>query len=256
MSSSIKIVATSVTLAFLLSGGDLQAKPDCLPYIGEQLTFSIGWEFVYAGTSTVSYEKLASGGYAIRSFARTNKFFDMFKKVRDVILSEGICHKGNMQSTRFELNQHENRYKANKLTVFDWQNNRALYTQNDSTDIYDVPVGHLNVLDAFSKVRQLDLQLGSELHIPVFDSRKVYDVVVKVHKKTEMLRAPWGGFVKCVLIEPILKTAGIFSSKGRIKIWMTHDDRHIPIKLTAKIKIGRIIGRLIDYQPFEKAPAL
>jgi hypothetical protein len=62
-----------------------------------------------------------------------------------------------------------------------------------------------------------------------------------------MLKMPSGKRVECLIIEPELKTAGVFSSKGKIKIWMTNDSRHIPLKMSAKIKIGRIIARLTGY---------
>ncbi len=225
-----------------------QALSTCLPYVGESMTFSVGWEFVNAGSAILNYSPMGENGYRIHTLAKTNKFFDLFKKVRDTIISEGVCVDGKLQSTRFDLNQHENRYRANKKTEFLWKENKVRYTQNNRTDIYDVPAGHLNVMDAFTKVRMLDLKPGDVIHIPVFDSRKSYDVIINVSNKKQKVRMPSGKMVECLIIEPKLKTAGVFSSKGSIKIWMTNDHRHIPLKMTAKIKIGRIIARLINYR--------
>lgn len=222
---------------------------ECQPYVGETLVFDVGWEFVNAGTATMTTTRQGENGYRLHTLAKTNAFFDIFKKVRDTIISEGVCVNGQMQSTKFDLNQYENRYKANKSTAFRWQENKVDFTQNDKTDTYDVPAGHLNVFDAFTKVRTLDLKPGMEIHIPVFDARKTYEVIVHVSEKTERLRAPSGKLVECLIVEPILKTAGVFSSQGKIKIWMTNDRQHVPLKLTAKIKIGRIVGRLVGYTP-------
>jgi len=225
-----------------------EKQHSCMPYAGEQLTFSVGWEFINAGTAVMTVSTPSEGSYKIHTAARTNKFLDIFKKVRDTIVSEGVCIDGEMQSTHFDLEQHERSYHAKKKTVFDWQHDKVLYTQNKKTDSYDVPAGHLNVMDAFFRVRNENLLAGDTLNIPVFDSRKTYDVVVKIGKKTKMLRAPWGGHVECISVEPMLKTEGMFSSKGKMKIWVTNDSRHIPIKLIAKIKIGHIVGTLIDYK--------
>jgi len=189
-----------------------------------------------------------TGGYSIQVHARTNNFLDLFKKVRDTILSEGVCLGKQTQSTLFQLQQHERSYRANKKTIFDWQHEKVLYTEHDKTDVYPVPKGHMNVMDAFFRVRSMALSLGQEIHLPVFDSRKVYDVVIHIGKKSKMIRAPWGERIECISIEPQLKTEGIFSSPGKMKIWVTHDARHIPLKLVAKIKIGHIIGRLTQYQ--------
>jgi hypothetical protein len=226
----------------------IAATRDCMPYVGEQLVFGVGWEFINAGTATMTVAGNGKDAYRVHTLAKTNKFLDLFKKVRDTIVSEGICQGNGMQSTRFEIEQHERSYHAKKLTEFQWQKNRVAYTQNKRTDYYDVPAGHLNVIDAFFKVRSLELKPDTKVEVPVFDSRKNYSILVTVSKKTVMLKAPWGGHVECLIVEPKLLTAGVFSSTGKIKIWMTNDARHIPIKMTAKIKIGHIVAILDDYK--------
>jgi len=224
------------------------AQDHCMPYAGEQLTFNVGWEFINAGSAVMKVNTPSDNTYQIHTDARTNKFLDIFKKVRDTIISNGVCVNGKMQSTDFDLIQNERKYHAKKEARFDWQHNKVFYTQNKKTDSYDVAAGHLNVIDAFFRVRSAKLIAGQTLSIPVFDSRKTYDVVVTVGKKKKLLRAPWGGHVECISIEPMLKTEGIFSSKGKLKIWVTNDSRHIPMKLVAKIKIGHIVGTLVDYK--------
>lgn len=211
------------------------------------MKFSVGWEFVNAGTATMHFSNKGEAGYRIDTDARTNKFFDVFKKVRDTIVSEGLCINGKLQSTLFDLNQHERKYRAKKRTDYLWKENKVNYTHNDKTDSYDVPAGHLNVLDAFFLTRTLPVKENEVLKIPVFDARKLYEIEVRLLKK-ENLKAPWGEMVECLVIEPRLKTAGIFSSAGTMKVWLTNDARRIPLKMTAKIKIGRIIARLTHYQ--------
>jgi len=221
---------------------------DCLTMIGERLVFDVNWEFINGGSASLEYQSLGNHRYRMLTHARTNSFFDLFKKVRDTITADGVCIDGKQQSTAFVLDQHENRYRAHKETLFLWQQNKVSYTQNDKTDVYPVPAGNLSVMDAFTRVRQLPLALGSIVHIPVFDSRKLYQVEVTVGDATKRLRAPWGGMVECIVVKPHLKTAGIFSSRGSITIWMTNDSRHIPIKMRAKIKIGHILAHLTDYK--------
>ncbi len=219
----------------------------CMPFIGEQMDFSVGWEFINAGYATMQVTGNATG-WQVETRARTNRFLDMFKKVRDTITARGICIGDRMQSTVFDIEQHENRYHAVKKTRFLWKRHRATFTQNGKTDSYRVPAGHLSVIDAFFLVRAMKLEAGKTLTIPIFDSRKRYELEVRVSKRRKKFKAPWGGFVDCIEVEPKLKTEGIFSSKGKIKIWMTDDDRHIPLKMTAKIKIGHIVAILNDYR--------
>ncbi len=217
-----------------------------MPHIGERMEFDVGWEFIIAGTAVMQVTAPQDNTYRIRTFSRSNAFFDLFKKVRDEIIAEGICNNGRMQSTLFELKQLEVKYRANKKTEFIWPDGKVHYTQNNRTDIYDVKPGELDVMDAFFAVRSMPLKKGRVLRIPVFDSRKNYEIEVRVLKK-EYLHAPWHQLVECLVIEPKLKTAGIFSSKGKMKVWLTNDAHRIPLKMTARIRFGRIIARLTAY---------
>ncbi len=225
----------------------------CMPYAGEHLAFDVGWEFINAGSATMDIQPLQRG-WQIKTFARTNKVLDVFKKVRDYITAEGICVGGKMQSTLFDANLHERKYRAQKRTEFLWRENRVTHTQHEITEYFDVPAGHLSVLDAFLAVRNLHLKTGQTLEIPIFDSRKRYSIQVNIAQQTEVLQTPWGEKVRCLIIKPKLKTAGIFTNKGEMTLWMTDDRRHIPIKMMAKIKFGRIFAHLTHYQ--KRAPVM
>ncbi|MDX8387916.1 MAG: DUF3108 domain-containing protein [Ghiorsea sp.] len=224
----------------------LTPTASCFPFVGEKMEFSVNWEFVNAGSATVDITKVGEHGYKIHNFARTNGFIDMFKHVRDTLISEGICQDDKMQSTLFTTDQLENAYKAKKHVDYLWEENKARYDKNGEVTMFDVPAGHLNILDAFYLTRMNPPQKDKPLSIPVFDSGKSYEVVVKLLKNNR-LRAPWGEYVDCLVIQPELKTEGIFTSVGIIKIWLTNDERRIPLKITAKIKIGSIVVRLTEY---------
>lgn len=245
------IIPLLFTLTCSLSAIAEESKakpPSPLPFHGESMQFAVGWEFVTAGTATMRFSNRGENGYRIDTDARTNSFFDMFKKVRDTITSEGLFINGKPQSTLFDLVQNERKYHAKKRTDFLWKEDKVNYTQNGKTDSYDVPAGHLNVMDAFFLTRTLPVKDGKVLKVPVFDSRKKYEIEVRLLRK-ETVSTPWGQLVECLVIEPKLKSEGIFSSVGTMQIWLTNDERRIPLKMTAKIKIGRIIARLTGYQP-------
>jgi len=219
---------------------------DCMPYIGEHMSFDVGWEFINAGSASMDIVATEQG-WQTRTFARTNKVLDIFKKVRDYITATGLCIDGKMQSTLFDANLQERKYTAQKRTEFLWRQNRVAYTQHSVSEYFDVQAGHLSVIDAFLAVRSQQLKTGETLSIPIFDSRKRYELEVNILPETAVLTAPWGEKVRCIIVNPKLKTAGIFTNKGKMKLWMTDDDRHIPIKMMAKIKFGRIFAHLTAY---------
>jgi Protein of unknown function (DUF3108) len=229
-----------------------QATLPCMPFAGERMEFEVGWEFINAGTATMTVSRADAHTYRIDTLAKTNKFFDMFKKVRDTIVSEGLCRGDKPQSTAFDLTQHENVYHAVKKTRFLWQRGKVEYTHDGKTETFDVPAGYLNVMDAFYTVRRLPLKVGDVIRLPIFDSGKKYNVEVHVLKTDHLYMQGGSGKgkrIQCLVIEPRLKTAAIFSSVGTMKIWLSDDSRRLPIQMTAKIKIGHIVARLVGYQP-------
>jgi len=238
---------TFVIVVLCLFSSQLHAAAlPCFPFVGEKMEFSVGWEFVRAGTAEINISQQGESGYKIHNFARTNGFFDIFKRVRDTLVSQGVCLGDKMQSTLFTTDQLEKKYTAKKYVQYLWQENKVSYTKNETTKVYDVAAGHLNVLDAFYLTRIMPPSQGKPLSIPVFDAGEIYHVKVRFLKR-EKLRAPWGERVDCIVIQPDLETEGVFTSKGAIKIWLTDDEKRIPLKITAKIKIGHIIVRMTGY---------
>jgi hypothetical protein len=237
-----------IGLLISLVAGSLsaQAAPSCFPFVGEKYRYSVGWEFVNAGYLEIDVSQKGKNGYKVHNFARTNGFIDMFKRVRDTLVSEGICLDDKMQSTLFWTDQLEEGRHSKKRIEYLWQENKVKYQNNDKKLTFDVPAGHLSVLDAFYLTRMHPPSKGKPVSIPVFDSEKKYDVVVKLLKH-EKIKAPWHKRVDCLVIQPELKTEGVFTSVGVIKIWLTNDARHIPLKITAKLKIGRIVVLLKEY---------
>jgi hypothetical protein len=89
---------------------------------------------------------------------------------------------------------------------------------------------------------------GATMIVPTHDNKKSYEMEVKVHKR-ERIEVPAGKF-NCVLVEPILKSEGVFKSKGSILVWLTDDERRMPVLVRTKVPVGSINVALTDYRLF------
>ena len=49
-----------------------------------------------------------------------------------------------------------------------------------------------------------------------------------------------------VVVEPILKSEGVFKSKGSILVWLSDDARRIPVMVKSKVPVGSISISLTD----------
>jgi hypothetical protein len=211
--------------------------------IGEYFQFSVDWSGINAGSALMQVQNYqwVDGHKAWRVVSKTesNSFVSKFYKVRDRI--ETAIDAESLYTRRFEKHLREGGYRQDLVVRFDQENRQALY--DDGTPL-EVPARVQDVLSAFYYVRTLPLADGAVLSVPAHDNRASYDLEVKVLKR-EQIEVPAGKF-NCVQVEPVLKSEGIFKSKGRILVWLTDDAKRIPVKVTSKVPIGSISVSLTD----------
>lgn len=72
-------------------------------------------------------------------------------------------------------------------------------------------------------------------------------VRIKVLRK-EKIRVPAGSF-DAIVIQPVIKTKGIFSENGHAEIWLSDDDRHVMLQLKSRLSFGSLNLYLKRYYP-------
>ncbi len=249
------IILISSTL-FLPS---LQAAVPWKP--GEKLTFNITVGFIAAGESSLSVGEvrdieISTNGvtkkyqaYPFAAAAQSNSFVDVFFKVRDQ--NDSLLDVGGLFTHRFEQHNNEGKYHLNQTVEYDWINKRFKQTDNvegraPKIEEGDLPIPVVDTLSSLYLVRTHELKVGGEISIDVHSGR-IYPLVVKVLKR-ETVKVPAGKF-DCFLIEPFLKEKGIFIQKGKkLQVWLTADEKKMPVKMQAEIFIGHVKAELADYR--------
>ena len=104
----------------------------------------------------------------------------------------------------------------------------------------------------FFHVRQIPLQVGESRFIEIFDCEKSHNTEVQVLRREE-LSTPLGRF-RTIVIRPVLKTPGIFNRSGDLFIWLTDDDRRIPVQMKSKVRLGSVTAIVVggSYWPDRK----
>ena len=90
----------------------------------------------------------------------------------------------------------------------------------------------------------MPLTVGDTSHFSAVSGKKRYELKVLVHGKEKVESVL--GKVQCIKVEPVLDGDGIFVSKGRIFIWLTDDDRRIPVLMECEIALGSIKAKLLE----------
>jgi len=213
--------------------------------VGERLTFEIGYGFVDAGTAVLGIPELVEhqgrSCYRILSVAESNSFISSFFHVRDV--AESYLDARDLVSRRFEKSLREGNYRAHDLVEFDHERQIAIYP--DRSEIIPLAAEAQDILSSLYTVRMMDLEVGRSVFIENHADRKNYPLEILVVKK-ERVSVPAGRF-DCIVVEPRMRGAGLFSHKGRLWVWLTDDDLHLPVQMRSKVVIGSISAELAAY---------
>ncbi len=212
--------------------------------VGELLEFDVKYGFINAGTATMSIERLIDYEnrpcFLISSVAQSNSFFSTFYKVDDRV--ETIVDALGLFSWRFEKKLNEGNYHAERLITFDQRRQKAYYNE----DTADVPLFVQDALSVFYYVRTQPLEVGRSVFVDHYNDGKLFNLEVNVlEKETVTVEA---GTFECYVVEPLLKSVGVFKHEGQLKVWLTNDRLRLPVLMKSKVLVGSISAELTDYQ--------
>lgn len=105
-------------------------------------------------------------------------------------------------------------------------------------------------------IRTIPLVVGETYEFNRYFRPDRNPVVVKVLGK-ETIRVPAGTF-ETVVIQPIIKSRGIFSENGQARLWLSDDPSRIMVQMKTKTKIGSLNLYLKSHRPppIPQSPAI
>ncbi|MCF7686752.1 MAG: DUF3108 domain-containing protein [Cephaloticoccus sp.] len=223
---------------------------------GEQMTFRVGWGiFIGAGEIKIGAEletdheqpqlrvttTTATRGFLKNFFpfeARSEAVFDP----RDGLLLRSVeTSKSKRKETRQTLE-------------FDYANRTALYDnaiESEKSKELQVPDGNpMDLITSLVQTRAWDLQPGQKQDTLVIFDDDFYELTIYA-EGYETLRTPLGEFNTLVLVPRMEKTApkGMFKRGSTVKVWISHDERRLPVRFEVEFKFGAGVATLVDYTP-------
>lgn len=213
----------------------------------EKLEYKVGYKFITAGTGFFHIQpnpvyKNGRECYDVRFEVRSLKSLEMLYKVRDRYRT--VLDVAGIFPWEFEQNIREGNYKRDAKAVFDQVNNTA--TVKNKT--YKTPDYVHDIVSAFFYVRTMDLKSmknGHIFYLQNFFQDTTHTLGVKIHRR-ETIEVEAGKF-KCIVIEPLVVQGGLFKNEGNIYIWVTDDERKIPVRVATRILIGMVGADLTKY---------
>lgn len=212
---------------------------------GERLVYKLSYLGVPAGSAVMEVLKKSSvrgrSVYPVLSTVKSNKFVSVFYPVRDRI-ETFIDVKGGY-SHRIEVKQRQGRKKRDKVIDFDQVRHRATQFKNDKIETFQIPPKVQDSLSSLYHFRsQATFEVGKSTFIDVHESNKNWELEIKVLNR-ETITTALGTF-NTFKVKAYVRYEGIFMDKGDVTLWLTDDERRIPVLIKTKIKIGSITAVL------------
>lgn len=95
--------------------------------------------------------------------------------------------------------------------------------------------------------RMVPLEVGETYRFERYFQEDGNPVVIEVLRR-ETVRVPAGKF-ETVVLRPIIPTSGAFGEDSEAEVYITDDERRIPVQIKASLKIGSVNMYLREYDP-------
>lgn len=215
--------------------------PAILSSVKEKFYFDIYWLGMFVGKAVLEAVN-ENGTVTISSSVHSAPLISAFYKVEDFAESRVV----NGLPARFRIKQREGKYRSDKETIFDQDGGKVTFLNylNGTRGDHDAGGKVLwDVISGFYYMRTKALEVGKPVSISVFDSNKFLNAEVNVLKREKVSVGDMKE-VDAFIVQPVLKSEGLFQSKGEIFIWLTDDEAKTPVKVETKVPIGTVVARL------------
>jgi hypothetical protein len=211
---------------------------------GEKLTYRGTWGIIPAGELTLEVlpKETINGieSYHFVMITKTSKVVDLVYKIRerqDSYVDTGMTH------SIFYKKKTESQHPRDESINFNWEKLEATYTNfGQSKPPIRVVPGTFDPLALFYALRLRSLKENSEICIPMTDGNNVsIEVMVNIGKR-DVIEIE-GKMYDTIEITPNmemldkLKKVVKKSDHPQLKVWVTADEKKIPIKIRTKVGI-------------------
>jgi hypothetical protein len=146
-------------------------------------------------------------------------------------------------SRRFEQDQNEGKYKRHR--VFEFYPEEKRWERLNSEDAGELPTElPLDDVSFLYFVRTLPLEVGKTYTFPRYFKEDGNPVVLKV-LRNEKISVPVGTF-ETIVVQPIIKTSGLFGDGGKAEVYFTDDDRRILVQMKSRVPILKSLNLVLD----------
>ncbi|HEY2378889.1 MAG TPA: DUF3108 domain-containing protein [Gemmatimonadaceae bacterium] len=224
-----------------LAAASLSVAP--VPFAsGERLEYDVKFGFLHVGRGSMQ----VAGIDTVRGHATWHTVFHvqggtLFFKVNDRL--ESWIDVSNLVSLRHWQELSEGRRSRERR--FEIMPDRGIVLEEGKPETATV-AAPLDDGAFLYFVRTIPLEVGKTYEFDRYFRPDRNPVTIRVLRR-EHIRVPAGEF-DAIVLQPIIKTNGIFSEGGRAEIWLSDDANRIMLQMKSKLPFGSLNLYLTSYQ--------
>ncbi len=220
---------------------------------GETLNYSLKYGFIKGGNISFKVKDTLWNGiqtHELELFAKTSGMVDAIFKVRDKYSS--YIDPLSDQPLKSIRNIREGRYKYYNEVTYDYENliEDSISVQSKKSGEVRVPPNIHDIVSAFYFARRYKfndhMRKGEILEFTTYFDDEIFPLKIK-YMGNETIKTEFGK-TECYLFHPVTEVGRMFETEEDMKIWVTRDKNHIPIKARVNLKVGSFTCELIDYK--------
>jgi hypothetical protein len=215
--------------------------------VPERLVYDVSWGGVSAGTAVLEVAAVQDGELQIIYTIRSAGLFDSFFHIDDrteSVLTRGSGGEPYGLPRFYRENIHEGKTRNQKEARFDLAGlkveTKDLLKKTEKTD--PISARTYDTLSSIYFMRSAELTLGKPVSIDFYDCKRLWSAQVRLDRREE-ISAPAGKF-KTLVVKTHLKAEGTKPRPDYMTVWLSDDQRRIPVKMAVKMKLGEFTATL------------
>ena len=221
----------------------LRSLPNTLACEGEDLHYSVRYGFLEAGSARLTVEEGPSyfgrRTWRVVGTGRSKGALDWVFRVRDHY--ESHIDRDGLFPHHFIRRVQEGGYHVDREVAFDAARRTAATTESNTTRHHILPAYCQDLVSAFYSARSLALErlhLGDIIEIPTMIDGKIHNLRARMAARKE-IKVKAGRF-DCWGFTPVVHTGRIWKNEDDLMVWISADNRRIPVLISSDLVIGSI----------------
>lgn len=225
----------------------------------EKLKYSVIYKlkdlWITAGTVEFEVDKRKMGGkevWEISAKGRTKPAFDLFYKVRDHYIT--VVDPNTMLPVVFARDVNEGGFTIFNKYEFQHDSLRVISETEDTKnplaqDYYSIPKNAQDLVSCLYYARTLNIDMNDTnkiYPIPLFLDNQNYQVGVKYIGREKVITDI--GEFNCMVAQPLLLQGRVFEETEQMRIYVTDDERRIPVMIESPLRVGKVMALLTEYK--------